>query len=1192
MPSFSHLHVHTQYSLLDGQASIEALMKKAQADKMRAVAITDHGNMFGAFEMVKTAKKYNVMPVIGCEFYMVHDRFNKKFTKEARDIRHHQLLLAKDQKGYENLSKLCSLGYIDGLYSKWPRIDKSLLMQYKEGLIATTCCIGAEIPQTILTRGEEAAEKVFLEWWNIFGDDFYIELQRHNLTNINGTGISQEDINQILLKWGKKYGVPVIATNDSHYVNEDDYNAHDILLCVNTGEKQATQKGDGKGFRFGFPNSEFYFKTQAQMLEVFQDIPVVLDNTNLILDKITPPVLTRDVLLPNYTIPQGFVSQDDYLRHLTFEGARRRYGEISQDIVERLEFELQVVKNSGYPGYFLIVQDFIAAARNLGVWVGPGRGSAAGSAIAYCTGITNVDPIKYELLFERFLNPERVSMPDIDIDFDDEGREKVIDYVVKKYGYNQVAQIITYGTMAAKSSVKDVGRVLDLPLNEVDKITKAFPDNPKATLNGILAEGDIAPYIKEELNAEQLMQAYEFRKMAMGDTPQARVLELAKRLEGSVRNTGTHACGIVITPDDITKYVPVIRSKETSDSTESLLLTQFENSAMEDSGLLKMDFLGLKTLTVMRDAIELIKKRHKVTIDVDEIPFDDKKTYELFQRGDTTGIFQFESLGMQKHLRTLKPDCLEDLIAMNALFRPGPLAYIPDFIDRKNGKKPITYDLPVMEKYLKETYGITVYQEQVMRLSQLLANFTRGEADTLRKAMGKKQKATMDKMFEKFLEGCHANGHKQEVVKKIWNDWEAFASYAFNKSHATCYAVVAFQTAYLKANYPAEYMSALLTHNMQDIKKVSFFMEETKRMGIPVLNPDVNESGIKFSPNEVGAVRFALSAMKGVGEGAVGKIVEEREANGNFKNIFDFASRMDSKVVNKRILESLIYGGAFDGDASIHRAQYFHLPEGDSQNLIEKATKYGAKLQNEKASAQNNLFFGGDGANGNTMSFLEPKPPQCEEWNLMEKLKYEKEVLGIYISAHPLDNYRLEIENFCSCTIDKLPEFAQKDVIIGGMLTQYAERMSMNNKPFATFTIEDFSDSIQLTIFGETYLKMKHFLQVNGNMLCVRGKMQPRYNNPQELELKVESIELLAGMREKRLQKITLKLNLYEINAEFIASLKAITNAHTGKVAMAIHVQNPKNDQVLSMVSDTSVTGSTDFFRALDSLPSVAYAIN
>ncbi|NNE28856.1 MAG: DNA polymerase III subunit alpha, partial [Saprospiraceae bacterium] len=770
MPDFVHLHCHTQYSLLDGASDIGKMMDKAVADGQRGVALTDHGNMFGAFKFVAEAEKRNIKPIVGCEFYMVEDRHIKSFSKSRgeKDVRYHQLLLAKNQKGYENLSKLCSLGFVEGLYSKFPRIDKELLEKYHEGIIGTSCCLGAEIPQAILHGKLDEAEKK-LKWWiDLLGEDFYIELQRHKgLENIDGLGVSQEDINQQLLIFADKYNVSVIATNDSHYIDEDDAPSHDILLCVNTGSLREEEK------RFKFPSSDFFFKTQSEMNHLFKDVPFAVDNTMAIFDKIETLSLKRDVLLPAFPIPKKFKSQNEYLRHLTYDGARHRYGQISPEIKERLDFELKVIEQSGYPGYFLIVQDFTNTARKMGVSVGPGRGSAAGSAVAYCTGITNVDPIKYDLLFERFLNPERISMPDIDIDFDDEGRSKVIDYVIEKYGKNQVAQIITYGTMAAKLSLRDVGRVLDVPLGEVDRVTKTFPHALGAKLADVLHKGDVAPKLKERLNTEDLERAYQFRDLAKGKDHVAEAIELAAKLEGSIRNTGIHACGIVITPDDITKYIPVSVAKDSD-----LLVSQFDNSVAEDAGLLKMDFLGLKTLTIIKEAIRIIKQTRGIEIDADHIPLDDPTTYALFQKGDTVGIFQYESGGMQKHLKDLVPDKFEDLIAMNALYRPGPMAYIPNFVARRHGREKITYDLPDMEEYLAETYGITVYQEQVMLLSQKLAGFTKGEADMLRKAMGKKKKKLIDEMFPKFLEGCEKNGHPENVVKKIWKDWEAFASYA------------------------------------------------------------------------------------------------------------------------------------------------------------------------------------------------------------------------------------------------------------------------------------------------------------------------------------------------------------------------------------------------------------------------------
>jgi DNA polymerase-3 subunit alpha len=795
MPEFVHLHCHTQYSLLDGQTDIATMMEKAAADGQKGVALTDHGNMFGAFKFVAEANKRDLKPIVGCEFYLVEDRHRKAFSraKGEKDKRFHQLLLAKDQKGYENLSKLCSLGFIEGQYSKFPRIDKELVEKYHEGLIATSCCIGAEIPQAILNDQLEKAEKNLKWWLDLFGEDFYIELQRHRgLENIDGLGVSQEDVNQKLLEFAKKYDVKVIATNDSHYVDEDDWQPHDILLCINTNSLLEEPK------RFKFPSSDFYFKTQQEMSKLFADVPQSIDNTMEIYSKVEKLELARDVLLPAFPLPPGFKTQDDFLRHITFEGARKRYGTITPVIEERLNYELQVIKNSGYPGYFLIVQDFTTTARQMGVSVGPGRGSAAGSAVAYCIGITNVDPIKYNLLFERFLNPERVSMPDIDIDFDDVGRQKVIDYVVDKYGQNQVAQIITYGTMAAKMSLRDVGRVMNVPLPEVDRVAKTFPTHLKASLKKVLAKDDIDPKLKGNLNSEDLEKAYKFRELAEGGDEIGQMIRTARKLEGSVRNTGIHACGVVITPDDITKYVPITTAKD-----NDLYVSQFDNSVAEDAGLLKMDFLGLKTLTIIKDAVRMVKETHGVEIDPEEVPLDDEKTYELFQRGETIGIFQYESSGMQKYMKELVPNKFEDLIAMNALYRPGPLAYIPNFVARKHGREPITYDLPAMEEHLAETYGITVYQEQVMLLSQKLANFTKGEADALRKGMGKKKKAIIDALYPKFIEGGTANNHPKDVLDKVWKDWEAFASYAFNKSHSTCYAFVAFQTAYLKAHYPS-----------------------------------------------------------------------------------------------------------------------------------------------------------------------------------------------------------------------------------------------------------------------------------------------------------------------------------------------------------------------------------------------------
>lgn len=865
MSKFSHLHVHTQFSLLDGAASIKSLYDKAIADNMPALAITDHGNMFGAFEFVAEAYKHKnddgtlkVKPVVGCEFYLVEDMTKKSFTKEQKDVRRHQVLLAKNKQGYDNLLKLTSIGYTEGIYGKYPRIDKALLEKYHEGLIATTCCLGASVPQAILRNGEDEGEKEFTWWLDMFGDDFYVELQRHGLKD-------QDKVNISLLKFAVKHNVMVIASNDSHYTDQEDFNAHDILLCLNTGEKKSTPGYDDfinddvqvKERRFKFPNDQFYFKKTVEMKELFSDLPHAIDNTNEVAGKIELLNLKKDILLPNFPIPKEFqkhidsnLNQWEYLHYITYEGARKRYSEISEEIRERLDFELFTIKTMGFAGYFLIVSDFIKAGRELGVFVGPGRGSAAGSVVAYCIGITNIDPIKYNLLFERFLNPDRKSMPDIDTDFDDDGRQKVIDYVVQKYGRNQVAQIVTFGTMAAKMSIKDVARVLDLSLAESNMMAKLVPDKPGTELRRCLhapitiKEGPKSLEEKEGFGTEDIDNIKKLREIYNSNSEQSRVLHEAERLEGSVRNTGLHAAGIIIAPDDLKNIIPVATSKDSD-----LLVTQIQGSVIEEAGVIKMDFLGLKTLSILKTALELIKQNHGVEIEIDELPLDDEKTYLLYQKGETNATFQFESAGMQKYLRELKPDVFADLIAMNALYRPGPMAYIPDYVERKHGRSEIVYDLPDMAEYLEETYGITVYQEQVMLLSQKLAGFSKGDADVLRKAMGKKQIAILNKMKAQFIEGATKKGHPADKLNKIWSDWEAFAQYAFNKSHSTCYALVAYQTAYLKAHYPSEYMAAVLNH-AGSIDKITFYMEECKRMGLKVLGPDINESSRGFAVNK------------------------------------------------------------------------------------------------------------------------------------------------------------------------------------------------------------------------------------------------------------------------------------------------------------------------------------------------------
>ncbi|MBC8054246.1 MAG: DNA polymerase III subunit alpha [Sphingobacteriaceae bacterium] len=1190
MPDFSHLHVHTQFSLLDGAADISKLYKKAAADGMKALAITDHGNMFGVFKFVAEAGKHNVKPIVGCEFYVVDDRHKKQFTKENKDVRCHQLFLAKNAKGYQNLVKLCSYGFMEGLYSKWPRIDKELILKYHEGLIATTCCIGASVPQAILKQGEEEGEKEFKWWLDIFGEDFYIELQRHNIPD-------QEKVNHVLLKFAKKYNVKIICSNDSHYVDQQDSNAHDILLCVNTGDMQstpiATDEEGGKGYRFGFPNDQFYFKTQAEMGQLFHDLPEALDNTNEIVDKVEHLKLKRDILLPNFPIspefkihPDDVLNQWEYLRHLTMEGARERYKDITPDVQERLDFELNTIRIMGFPGYFLIVADFIKAGRDLGVFIGPGRGSAAGSVVAYCIGITNIDPIKYNLLFERFLNPDRKSMPDIDTDFDDEGRQKVIDYVVDKYGKNQVAQIITYGSMAARTSIQDVARVLDVPLSEVNLLKKLVPETLGITLK------------------EAFEQVPELKEILKGNDIRAKVLREAEKLEGSVRNTGIHAAGIIIAPYDLTDIIPVATMKDSD-----LLVTQFDGRVIEDAGVIKMDFLGLKTLTIIKNALTLIKENHGVEIDIDYIPLDDQKTFELYQRGDTNGTFQFESDGMQMYLRELKPDKFEDLIAMNALYRPGPIEYIPKFISRKHGREEVTFDLADMKEHLEETYGITVYQEQVMLLSQKLANFTKGDADVLRKAMGKKQIEVLNKMKAQFMEGCKVNGHDTKVAEKVWTDWEAFAQYAFNKSHSTCYAFVAYQTAYLKAHYPGEYMAAVL-NNQNNIEKISFFMEESKKMGIPVLGPDINESNLSFAVNTKGEIRFGMSGIKGVGEKAVESIVEERVLNGPFSSITDFAKRVNSRTVSKKVYENLVYSGAFDC-FGYNRSQFFCRPDNMSHNGIERMIKYNNDYQNSLNSSQVSLFGGTTDAH-----ISEPQMPECPEWGLIERLKYEKDMIGIYLTGHPLDNYKFEMDHFCTHQVKHLAlinraksgelnesdteefnKIRNRDLVIGGLVSNSQHRTTKTGKPFGSMILEDYSDSFEVVLFGEDYVKLKQFF-TDGYFIQVRGNVCERFKQKDNWEFKITSINLLSELRDKMSKCLTIQFPLHQLSETFITEMDELLRINTEQNSqrncqLKFTVFDSEDTIAIEMPSKSvKIFPSNEFLEHLHKLQNITYKLN
>lgn len=1158
--SFAHLHNHSQFSVLQSTSSIADLVKAAGNYNMQAVAITDHANMMGAFHFVKEVSGFNkgieakiaedkengeesnlqlLKPIVGCEFFVCEDHLDKTRKDNGYQI----VLLAKNKNGYHNLAKMSSIAYTKGFYYV-PRIDKNVIEKYKEDVMVLTGNLYGEVPSKVLNVGEAQAEEALLWWKETFQDDLYVEIMRHNQEDENR-------VNDVLVKLAQKHDVKLIATNNTYYISQEDATAHDVLLCVKDGEKQATPIGRGRGYRYGLPNQEYYFKSPNEMKTLFKDLPEAILNIQEIVDKVEPFELARDVLLPAFDIPEEFQFEEDkmdggkrgenkYLRHLTYEGAKKRYGEITPEIKERLDFELATIENTGYPGYFLIVEDFIREARNMDVSVGPGRGSAAGSVVAYCLWITNIDPIKYDLLFERFLNPDRISMPDIDIDFDDEGRGRVMQYVIDKYGENQVAQIITYGTMAAKSSIRDTARVLDLPLNEADRIAKLIPNTKLAKIFG-KSEAEL----KQKFRAEEVVQINELLNLSEEEGLEAETINMARVLEGSVRNTGIHACGVIITPDDITKFVPVALAKDSD-----MYCTQFDNSVVESAGLLKMDFLGLKTLTLIKDTVKLVKYKHGIDIDIENIPLDDEETYALFQRGETVGVFQYESPGMQKHMKSLKPTTFADLIAMNALYRPGPMEYIPSFIRRKHGEEDIEYDLEACQEYLEETYGITVYQEQVMLLSQKLADFTKGEADVLRKAMGKKQKAVLDKMKPKFISQASAKGHPEDKLEKIWKDWEAFAAYAFNKSHSTCYAWIAYQTAYLKAHYPAEYMAAVLSNNMNDIKTITFFMEECKRMKLDVLGPDVNESFYKFTVNDQGAVRFGMGAIKGVGHGAVKTIVKER-AEGKYKSVFDLAKRIDLRAANKKAFENLALAGGFDSFGDTHRAQYFHT-EGDSVTFLEKAVKYGAKFQENQNSAQVSLF-----GESSEVQIAEPKVPPCEEWGTMEKLAREKEVVGIYISGHPLDDFKTEMDYFCngdlSC-FSRMEEFVNREISFGGVVTEVQHRVSKNGKGWALFTVEDYNNSHEFRIFGEEYLKFRHFFVPN-SFVYIKAFIREGWVNRDtgkrgEPRLQFNSMQLLQDVMETAAKKLTIQLDVNELKEETLNCINDIISTHKGDKAL------------------------------------------
>ncbi|GIZ09071.1 DNA polymerase III subunit alpha [Flavobacterium sp. UMI-01] len=1194
---FAHLHNHTQFSVLQSTISIPALVAATAKNGFPAVAMTDTGNMMGAFHFVSAVMNHTkaaaaknkaliengeepteteIKPIVGCEFNICENHKDK--TK--KDNGYQVVLLAKNKKGYHNLAKMASIAYVDGFYYV-PRIDRTVVEKYKEDIIVLSGNLYGEIPSKILNIGENQAEEALLWWKTQFGSDFYLELMRHNQEDENR-------VNKTIIAFAKKHQVKLVATNNTYYLNKEDANAHDILLCVKDGEKQTTPIGRGRGYRYGLPNQEYYYKSGEEMKQLFSDLPEAILTIQEIIDKVEPYSLYRDVLLPKYDIPQEFVDPEDekdggvrgenaYLRHLTMEGAKRRYGEITPDIQERLDFELLTISNSGYPGYFLIVQDFIAEARKMDVSVGPGRGSAAGSAVAYCLGITNIDPIKYDLLFERFLNPDRVSMPDIDIDFDDEGRGRVMDYVIKKYGANQVAQIITYGKMATKSAIRDTARVLDLPLFEADRIAKLIPGMmpSKWNLARFLSENE--EDVKKALRSDEFDNIKELIAIANEGDLAGETIQQAKILEGSMRNTGIHACGVIITPSDITNYVPVTTAKDSD-----LYVTQFDNSVAESAGLLKMDFLGLKTLTLIKDTVKLVKYRTGIQLDPDNFPIDDVKTYELFQRGETVGIFQYESPGMQKYMKELKPTVFGDLIAMNALYRPGPLEYIPSFVRRKNGEEEIKYDLDACAEYLAETYGITVYQEQVMLLSQSLAGFTKGEADVLRKAMGKKQKDVLDKMKPKFVEQASAKGHDATVLEKIWKDWEAFASYAFNKSHSTCYAWVAYQTAYLKAHYPAEYMAAVLSNNMNDIKQVSFFMEECKRMGLQVLGPDVNESYYKFTVNENYAVRFGMGAIKGVGQGAVATIVENRK-NSPYKSIFDLAKRIDLRAANKKAFENLALAGGFDCFTDTHRAQYFH-DDGDGITFYEKAIRYGAKFQENENSSQVSLF-----GEASEVQIAEPVVPPCEDWSTMEKLAKEKEVVGIYISGHPLDDYKFEMKYFCNTKLEALKnpqQFIGKPIAVGGIVNNVQHKVAKNGKGWGIFTLEGYDESFEFKIFGEEYLKFRHFFLQNNfvyiKLMVKEGWVNQETGKKADPRILFTEVKQLQDVLASFSKKLTLILNITDLKTDFIHQLNRVFQDHKGDHQVTFEIMELERIKKLVEVAPTPVELEDDFIEELN----------
>lgn len=1203
MQDFVHLHVHTYYSILDGQSSVQKLVDKAVADGMRGMAITDHGNMFGIKEFYNYCKKVNgklkaegkepFKPIFGCEMYVARRTKDDK-EKEKGDMGgYHLIVLAKNYNGYKNLIKLVSRAWVDGYYMR-PRTDRADLEKYHEDLIVCSACIAGEVPAKILKGDMEGAREA-IEWYHrVFGDDYYLELQRHRVTNPHQranreTYPLQVRANKALMELAEEYGIKIMCSNDAHFVDEENAEAHDHLLCLSTGKDLDDPN------RMLYSKQE-WFKTREEMNAVFGDVPEALSNTLEILDKVETYSIDHDPIMPFFPIPEEFGTEEDvrrkytekqlydefttdengenqlspeegekkikhlggyeklyrikfeadYLAKLAYDGARRLYGEpLSDEVAERVKFELHIMKTMGFPGYFLIVQDFINSARDeLGVMVGPGRGSAAGSVVAYCLGITKIDPIKYDLLFERFLNPDRISLPDIDTDFDDDGRGKVLEWVEDKYGHDKVAHIITYGTMATKNSIKDVARVEKLPLDVSNHLCKAIPDR--------LPDG-----LKMNLpNAIKCVP--ELREAEASPDPQlSNTIKYAKMLEGTVRGTGIHACGTIICRDAISDWVPVSTAEDKSDPGHKLLATQYDGHVIEETGLIKMDFLGLSTLSILKEAVENIRFTQGIEVDLDNIPIDDELTYKLYQEGRTVGTFQFESAGMQKYLRELKPTVFEDLIAMNALYRPGPMDYIPSFIARKNGKEEIKYDIPCMEKYLKDTYGITVYQEQVMLLSRQLANFTRGESDALRKAMGKKKKDIVDAMKPKFIEGGKKNGHDPKVLEKIWADWEKFASYAFNKSHATCYSWVAYQTAYLKAHYPAEFMAGNMSRCLNDITKITKLMNECQAMGIACMGPDVNESRQKFSANKKGEVRFGLGAIKGMGDAAAQAIIDEREKNGLYKDIFDFVQRINLSSVNSKALESLVLSGAFDG-FKIKRESFF-ARNADGRTFLETLMRYGQVYQQEKNASQNSLFGAMD-----EVEIATPAIPQGESWSTIEKLNRERDLVGIYLSAHPLDEFEFILKNLCNTQCQELNdriELAKKqEVVLGGIVTAVRSKYTKTGKPCGFVTIEDFDGSGELALFGEEWGKWRGML-IEGCTVMVKAQFVQRFRGSDMMEMRITDIQYLQTVKDTQIEKITISLDAARLDDTTVSDLVTIIKDRPGTTQLFFQVSETSNSK-------------------------------